>query len=357
MTTTLRSLPFETLLRRGAATLAPAVLLGSLLAGALQPAVAQSVDDQLQRLQREVSDLQRQVYGGAPPPAAGAAAGGGGGLAPTQAARLQLQVDQLEVQIQDLTGRVEDMTFRMQSVSDRLDRLVADVDLRLRNLEEGGRMPMAGTAPQGGMMADQPVVGGQVAEPAAPGPQAGVASPPQPGTLGTISETDLNAFQRDQAAEAAQTQFAGQAPATEQTAAVPPAASVLPAGSPQEQYDFAFGLLRQANYAGAEQAFSAFLQQNPNDPLAGNAKYWLGETFYVRGNYQQAAVTFAEGFEAYPNNSKAPDNLLKLGMSLASLGSTQDACGTFNVLLDRYASAPATILSRAQRESQRLGCR
>src|SRR3546814_8437145 len=80
----------------------------------------------------------------------------------------------------------------------------------------------------------------------------------------------------------------------------------------------------------------------------------LGETYYGRGNYQQAAVTFAEGFETYPDNSKAPDNLLKLGMSLASLGSTQDACGTFTVLLDRYADAPATILSRAQRESQRL---
>ncbi len=84
--------------------------------------------------------------------------------------------------------------------------------------------------------------------------------------------------------------------------------------------------------------------------------YWLGETYYVRGDYQKAAVAFAEGFQTYPDSAKAPDNLLKLGMSLASLGSTQAACGTFTVLLDRYADAPATILSRAQRESQRLGC-
>ena len=101
----------------------------------------------------------------------------------------------------------------------------------------------------------------------------------------------------------------------------------MPEGTPQQQYDYAFGLLRQANYAGAEEAFSAFLVENPDHTLAGNAKYWLGETYYVRGNYQQAAVTFAEGFESYPDNSKAPDNLLKLGMSLASLGSTQDEIG------------------------------
>ena len=90
--------------------------------------------------------------------------------------------------------------------------------------------------------------------------------------------------------------------------------------------------------------------------MAGNAKYWLGETYYVRGNYQQAAVTFAEGFETYPDNPKAPDNLLMLGMSLASLGSKDDACNTVQVLQDRYADASATIIQRARQESQRIGC-
>jgi tol-pal system protein YbgF len=353
MTGKVRSFPFTTLLRRGALAL-PLVIL----AGLQQPAMAQSVDDQLERLQRELSDLQRQVYGGeAPPPGAAS----GGGLAPTQAARLQLQLDQFEVQLQELTGRVEDMSFQMQSVSDRLDKLVADVDLRLRNLEQGGLPPVASQTPAtgGAQMAD-----GQSA--ALPQAGASSAAPPasgQPGTIGSISETDLSSFQSQQASNAAQAQAQAQPQAQaapvlggQQQAAVPPAAGLLPAGTPQQQYDYAFGLLRQANYADAEQAFAAFLAQHPDDTLAGNAKYWLGETYYVRGNYQQAAVTFAEGFEAYPNNSKAPDNLLKLGMSLASLGSTQDACGTFDVLLDRYADAPATILSRAQRESQRLSC-
>ena len=355
MTTAVCGLRLNMLLRGGVARLAPAVLFAAFLAGSLQPVQAQSVDDQLQRLQRELSDLQRQVYGGDAPATAGAA-GSAGGLAPTQAARLQLQVDQIEVQLQDLTGRIEDMNFRMQSVSDRLDKLVADVDLRLRNLEQGDLPPVAGMQPQDDTMASVPMA----APPASAGQfrtaQPPSAAAPQPGTIGSISETDLNAFQRQQPADAAVARQAAPAPTGGQLAAVPSATTALPAGTPQDQYDFAFGLLRQANYPGAEQAFAAFLAQNPEHSLAGNAKYWLGETYYVRGNYQQAAVTFAEGFEAYPNNSKAPDNLLKLGMSLASLGSTQDACGTFDVLLDRYADAPATILSRAQRESQRLGC-
>ncbi len=354
-----RSFPF-TIFRvmsfsRGGALALPLVIL----AGLQQPVLAQSVDDQLERLQRELSDLQRQVYGGAAPPAGAAASGG---LAPTQAARLQLQLDQFEVQLQELTGRVEDMGFQMQSVSDRLDKLVADVDLRLRNLEQGGLPPVGAQAQTpGSQMAGAPVPGAQMAggQSAALPQAAAPSSSAQPGSIGTISESDLSSFQSQQASNAAQAQAQAQAAPVlggQQQAAVAPGAGALPEGTPQQQYDYAFGLLRQANYAGAEQAFAAFLAQHPNDTLAGNAKYWLGETYYVRGNYQQAAVTFAEGFETYPNNSKAPDNLLKLGMSLASLGSTQDACGTFDVLLDRYADAPATILSRAQRESQRLSC-
>jgi tol-pal system protein YbgF len=358
MTSKVRSLPLDDFRRSARLALVLAVLLAMLSlivqAALVQPARAQSVEDQLQRMQRELSDLQRQVYtNGTPPAAASGGASGGGGVTPTQAARIQLQLDQFESQMAELTGRIEDMNFRIQSVTDRLDKLVADVDLRLRNLEQGG-LPPVGAADDGAAKAGD---SGQMATaPAASG--AAPSSAPRPGTIGSISENDLNSFQQQGAQQqgAEQQGSSTTAPTAQQSAAAPAAAAALPGGSPQEQYDYAFGLLRQANYAGAEQAFSAFLAEHPQNALAGNAKYWLGETYYVRGNYQQAAVTFAEGFEAYPNNSKAPDNLLKLGMSLASLGSTQDACGTFTVLLDRYADAPATILSRAQRESQRLGC-
>ncbi len=97
-------------------------------------------------------------------------------------------------------------------------------------------------------------------------------------------------------------------------------------------------------------------EDHPEDPLAGNAKYWLGETFYVRGDFRNAAVTFAEGFQRYPDSTKAPDNLLKLGMSLAQLEKKDDACGAFGELLKRYPDATASILQRATRERERLGC-
>src|SRR3546814_19535879 len=48
--------------------------------------------------------------------------------------------------------------------------------------------------------------------------------------------------------------------------------------------------------------------------------YWLGETYYVRQRYQDAAVAFLEGYQKYPKSPKAADNLLKLGMALGPVG-------------------------------------
>lgn len=332
-----------------AASVCAALLLGSLTP---QSAAAQSVDDQIQRLQRELSDLQRQVYGGETPPAG---ASSGAGVAPTQAARIELRLNQFEDQLRDLTGRVEEMQFQADSVASRLDRLVADVDLRLQQLEQGAPAPLAAAGdpgtPSGGLSGDP----GASQQGLVPGSPAATTSPAAPQTLGTIAETDLQSFQRQQGSVAASPPAAA-ATASPGAPAAGQALAAVPSGTPREQYDQAFALLRQANYQGAEQALSDFLIRHPDDPLAGNAKYWLGETYYVRGDYQSAAVTFAEGFEAYPDNPKAPDNLLKLGMSLASLGSKDDACGTFEVLQQRYADASATIIQRARQESQRIGC-
>ena len=66
----------------------------------------------------------------------------------------------------------------------------------------------------------------------------------------------------------------------------------------KEQYNYAFGLLRQANYDKAELALQEFVKLHPKEALTSNARYWLGETFYVRAAYVQAAEVFLEGYQA-----------------------------------------------------------
>ena len=110
------------------------------------------------------------------------------------------------------------------------------------------------------------------------------------------------------------------------------------------------------DYGAAEVAFKTFLQNHPRNALSGNAQYWLGESFYVRGQYKNAAGAFLKGYTVYSKSVKAPDSLLKLAMSLKRLGQKQAACETFAELGVRFPRAPAHIKQRARTERRRSGC-
>lgn len=127
--------------------------------------------------------------------------------------------------------------------------------------------------------------------------------------------------------------------------------------TPKEQYEAAYKLLREGKHIEAEKAFIAFIKDHPKDTLAGNANYWLGETYYARGQYEMAAPVFAEGFTIYKKNSKAPDNLLKLGLTMAKLGKKEEACTAFTTLPDEFPKADKNMKDRANDEAKKLSCK
>ena len=136
-----------------------------------------------------------------------------------------------------------------------------------------------------------------------------------------------------------------------------PIARIDPNAPPRDQYDGALQLLQRGDWPSAQRAFEGFLQRNPKDALAPNAAYWLGETFYIRKDYTNAAAVFARNYRNYgPESAEAPDNLLKLGMSLAALGDRTRACQTFSELDRRHADAPAPIKQSLVRERAAAGC-
>ncbi len=292
-----------------------------------QPVSAQdaNVSRQVEQLRKDLDLLQRYVYREGPGDGAQAAASsgavGGGAATTPAAARQQVQIAELERATTQLTGQLEEFDFRIRKMEDRLERLVADIDFRLSQLENGNGASGAGASNGAGeTLNDRGTKLFGVIE--------GEGQPPQIPTGAAATN--------------------GSAPQT-QTAAVP-------TGTPEEQYREAFGLLRKQDFVAAEQALGNFVKEHPDDPLAGNAQYWLGETYYVRGQYENAAVAFTEGFQTYPDSTKAPDNLLKLGMSLANLGKNEDACTAFNHLIDNFPNASNVVLDRARQERKNRGC-
>lgn len=132
-------------------------------------------------------------------------------------------------------------------------------------------------------------------------------------------------------------------------------ASGAPSRHPEQRYAYAFGHSRSAGCTEAERALRAFIEAHPDSELTGSTYYWLSEPFYVRNDLKQAAVYFARGYQDFRSSIKAPDNLLKLGMSLARLGRMEDAYLTFGALSERFPNALPLIRERAEAESRRAG--
>jgi tol-pal system protein YbgF len=363
--------------------LAP-VAIGLVLALTAQPALVHAQDvsalvDRLERIERDIRTLNVQISRGEAP-AAGAAASTPGvpgePMPKFAAARLTQRMDNLEQDLRAATGAQESLDHRLAQIAERLDKLVGDIDYRLGAIE--GRLGLGG-APQGQTLPTGADAGTQgfapQAAPAAPGGQArtiaavpaGTSVAPaataqpapaaQPGTLGTVSAKAVEEVQAQRGGDSAAAAAPAQQPApAAQPAPTQQAAATLPAGTPKEQDTYAFNLLRQTNYDQAEIALKQFIAEHGDHALAGNARYWLGETFYVRADFQQAAQVFFDGFQSDPKGPKAPDMLLKLGMSLAQLNKKTEACATYDKVAADFAQSSSRIKTALERERQRAGC-
>lgn len=147
----------------------------------------------------------------------------------------------------------------------------------------------------------------------------------------------------------------GPAPTTAPSAAHSPTPGAG-AGNPDQLYNEAMKKLQDGDNAGAERGFKAFLQANPRHALAGNAQYWLGESYYARKDYQNAMTAFAEGYKTYKASPKGPDNLLKLGVTLAAMGRKSDACAVFAKFSQDYPRATDLQKRRVDQERTKNSC-
>jgi len=270
-----------------------------------QDAETRALVERLERLERDLRTMQRAVYRGETPAPAG------GGAAPstaTGAGRLadaEVRMSRIESEMRAMTGRIEELRFGISNLAQRVDKLITDVDFRLTQIEQGAQ------------------------------PAAGAAQPP----AGAATATGADA--------------GAAAQGDTQTAAV---SGVLPEGTAMEQYNFARSLLRKLDFEGAEGAFREFLELHPDDKLAGNALYWLGETYYARGQLDDAARVFLDGYRRFPDGNKAPDVLLKLAITLRKMDQTEEACATLGELGKKFPDVSPPLRNRMTREVAAAAC-
>ena len=119
-------------------------------------------------------------------------------------------------------------------------------------------------------------------------------------------------------------------------------------GRAGDQFNVAMNLLAKAQYTEASAAFRSYADANPDDnDLSAQAIYWIGDIAYVQRDYPSATRAFAEQIKKYPNSSRSPDSMLKLGQALIAQGQTSGGCTTLGALKTKYPNAPQATLAAA----------
>ena len=238
-----------------------------------------------------------------------------------------LRLNEIEDQFRELTNKFEEINFKMDKLSTRVTKMQSDTQLRISDLEnysgdkkikENKKVNLPGTSK----------------------PQDFGANPGY-STKDLPNEQETNSIGTTAAVITSETDRTN---------------SLLPDKGPKEQYDFAISFMKIGDYETAEFALKEFIDKNKDHDLAGNAQYWYGETFRIRQLYSDAATAYLDGYQNYPKSDKAPDNLLKLGITMVQLGEKEQGCTMIVGIKKQYPKASKSVLQKAQYEQKKFNC-
>ena len=237
-----------------------------------------------------------------------------------------LKLNGIEDQFRELTNKFEEVNFKLDKLSTRVTKIQSDSQLRFSDLENGTNTISKKK---------------KVSLP-------GSAKPQDFGAAPGYEVTNLPKEQSINSIESAQTVITEEAEKK---------TSLLPNKPAEEQYEFAVSFMKIGDYETAEFALKEFIEKNKDNDLAGSAQYWYGETFRIRQLYSDAATAYLDGYQNYPKSKKAPDNLLKLGITMVQLGEKDQGCKMISGLKKEYPKASKSVLQKAQYEQKKFKCK
>ena len=286
-----------------------------------------AISDQIQAITKDIKTLEKAVYQKADiTNSTKLNINQSDGLNEDVMTKHLLKLNEIENQFRQLTNKFEEVNFKLDKLSTRVTKIQSDAQLRFSDLENGISTTSKKT---------------NSALPGSTKPQDFGASPGYE-TSNLPKEQSINSV------ETAQTVITEEPEKRK---------SLLPNKPTEEQYEFAVSFMKIGDYETAEFALREFIDKNKDHDLAGNAQYWYGETFRIRQLYSDAATAYLDGYQNYPKSDKAPDNLLKLGITMVQLGEKDQGCKMISGLKKEYPKASKSVLQKAQYEQKKFKCK
>ncbi|MGY6276458.1 tol-pal system protein YbgF [Methylomonas sp. MgM2] len=197
------------------------------------------------------------------------------------------RLEQLQSEVQQLRGLVEEQAHAISDLERKQDNMYSDLDERIQLLTSGAQ-----AAPQAAT---------ETAQAGADASQAAVQTASSSDAAAASSVTNPN------------DKSAAQEPAVVENDAAEPVEPAAAKLSEQERYQQAYETLRNGHNAQAIKMFEALYADNPTGQYGDNAQYWLGEAYKINREFDKARDAFNKVISQYPDSSKVPDALLKLG--------------------------------------------
>ena len=289
----------------------------------------QAVADQIQVLIKDLKTLEKAVYQKSDVTSKNLSSINSTGLNEDILTKHLLKLNEIEDQFRELTNKFEEVNFKLDKLSSRVTKIQSDNQLRFSDLEN---------------------LNPEVAKKTSKSKKKRLPGSSQPADFGAnpgYSTSSLPEKQEINSIESAQTVITEEPEKKE---------SLLPDKGPKEQYEFAVSFMKIGDYETAEFALKEFIEKNKDHDLAGNAQFWYGETFRIRQLYSDAASAYLDGYQNYPKSKKAPDNLLKLGVTMVQLGEKDQGCKMISGVKKEYPKASKSVLQKAQYEQKKFKC-
>ena len=281
----------------------------------------------LQKLQEDIKTLEKAVYSQdvKTTSSSGELSGGDSDIL----TKHLLKLSELEEQFKILTNNFEEINFKLDKLSNRITKVQTDNQMRFQDLEQSGVSS---------------ATSGEIKKLPGSGEEQDFG--------GVVEATESDIASAEQIQQTRSVESVG----TVITEDAERAEKLLPDTTPEEQYKFAVSFIKVGDYETAELALREFVDFNTDHRLAGNAQYWYGETFRVRQLYQDAATAYLDGYQKYPKSSKAPVNLLKLGVMLVQIGEKDQGCSMIIGVKTQYPKANQSVIQKAEYEKKKFNC-
>ena len=303
------------------------VLFNSFVIAEDEEIYLKAISDQIQVITKDIKTLEKAVYQKADiTNSTKLNINESDGLNEDVMTKHLLKLNEIENQFRQLTNKFEEVNFKLDKLSTRVTKIQSDAQLRFSDLENG----ISTTSKKTNSVL-----------PGSTKPQDFGASPGYE-TSNLPKEQSINSV------ETAQTVITEEPEKRK---------SLLPNKPTDEQYEFAVSFMKIGDYETAEFALKEFIDKNKDHDLAGSAQYWYGETFRIRQLYSDAATAYLDGYQNYPKSDKAPDNLLKLGITMVQLGEKDQGCKMISGLKKEYPKASKSVLQKAQYEQKKFKCK